>query len=189
MRAVRESVQATALAVVLPAVRWIRRRIGFRGGSLIFFGTVDVALAYGLTDIPAATARTPFYQVLVSVAPLSWWAVLWWATALVTIASAVRARDMPGFVASAAMLSLWSSLSLVTYWWHDSPRSWLLAALYGVLAAFVIMEAFRDDEAAHPAFSTRNLISRFGPPPEPPPPVSADPPSGTGEDQTQEGRA
>jgi hypothetical protein len=124
------------------AVGWLQRTLGRRGAALLFFGQLDLVVAWSLVD-PLSSAplkAAPTYRVLVAVAPLWAWALLWAAVGVVCLIQAWRRSDRLAF-GLAIMLKVAWALAMFAAWPLGAPRGWIGGEVWLTLAAFVAVLA------------------------------------------------
>lgn len=90
-----------------------RHIIGYRGDSLIFFGTLDLVYAWSLYS--ASRSPQPLTVLnawMATILPLPAWAMAWAVVGLVCLYHAFRHYDRFGFVAAISVKMLWGLLAL-----------------------------------------------------------------------------
>jgi hypothetical protein len=121
-----------------------RRRIGFRGASLLAFAYLDAVIGWMLLDPAnvALTRRARSYAALYAAAPPWAWAVLWLTVAATCIVQAfARRHDEAGFVGAIAVKAAWSLGMFASWVFYDAPRGWLGASVWAELAVLVAVLA------------------------------------------------
>jgi len=112
------------------------RRIGRRGGSLLFFALLDAVYAYSLF-VPAAEAkRGAVLQYVETVGPLWFWGVLWAVAGGCCLVSAFRIDDRIGFAAAITIKMIWGLLSFFGAF-ARVERAYVGAVIWLCLAGFV----------------------------------------------------
>lgn len=129
--------------------RFLHSSVGRRGAFLAAQGSLFVAYGYALvvTVGPRPPDERKVYTVVEMVAPLHWWAALWIATGLLSLAAAWcrRARFTRALAFSGLMglATLWATglgaADLVTG--VDDTNSWLAGLLFLALMASIAVVA------------------------------------------------
>lgn len=117
--------------------RTLKRRIGRRGASLLFFAFLDVAYAGSLAIPPKGPAMSPTLQFVASLAPLPAWATLWGAVGIVCLIGAFKRRDRIAFGAAMALKVLWGLTYAGGWLLANLDRAWVGAALWLALSGWV----------------------------------------------------
>ena len=124
-------------------LKWMRRRIGRRGATLLFLGLLNVST--GLNLLSSTNAQvTAFTRIL----PLSMWAALWLSSGIIALIQAFTYNDRLAFTFAAGMMSVWG-LTYVTAWALNLiDRGWLGGIIYIALAGWILIlsswpEAFK----------------------------------------------
>jgi hypothetical protein len=124
---------------MLAAAARERAKIGRRGYSLLVLGLFDELYALSIPD--ATTTHTATSKWLASVLPLDAWATVWAVTGVILIAGAFARRDQWAFAAAAMLNLLWSLVYLVGWIFHGVYRGWVSAAVWAILASWVLIIA------------------------------------------------
>jgi hypothetical protein len=122
--------------------RRLRRRVGFRGDTLLFFSVIDIC--YGLSMIfPGEGARRSAMAGYVGhILPLTVWGCIFLAVAAVCIWYALRLRDRVAFAASSVLKAVWGLVALLGWAVGDVERGWVSAAIWLVMSAWVTRVAY-----------------------------------------------
>lgn len=123
-------------------LRRLSRILGRRGAILLSYGVVWSLIGYGQLISPQADRRG--LKVLLDLMPLTVWAWCWIVAGLVAAVSAFlpQGLDWVGFLALPLIVFPWMLAYLVAWWPLGTfPRGWVAAAIYGALAAPVIVVA------------------------------------------------
>lgn len=104
----------------------LRRRIGHRGVSLLFFALVDFiygTILIAATPLPGSTldALTRNWP------PLPVWGVIWLTVGAICLAFAFVQQDAPGFVAAMFIKFSWCTANTLTF--MENRNVWALAAV------------------------------------------------------------
>jgi hypothetical protein len=120
--------------------RFFRYRVGRRGAALLVFAWLDAVIAYSLTDssVRAQTATLPVYRVIVSLAPLLTWAILWATVGAACFVSAFLKDDRWGFAAAISVKVVWAAGFAAAWVVYGADRAWIAAATWLVLALLVL---------------------------------------------------
>lgn len=113
------------------------RRIGRRGAALLFFALLDFTYCYYLLSPTETLRRSPSFQWLGEIMPLSWWAALWGGVGAVCLICVPRRRDGVAFAAAIALKVLWASVYLGGWFLAGLERAYISAAVWGAFAALV----------------------------------------------------
>lgn len=127
--------------MVAASARW-RRRLGWRGTSLLCCGLPWIGYGVGLMTTPRpglASAAT----VITSLMGLHCWGVVWVACGAAACVAAVlrTGRDMWGFAAAAAPPSVWSLAYLVAAASGQYSQAWASVPLLVVPVALLVVVA------------------------------------------------
>lgn len=119
--------------------RRIVRRIGRRGGSLLFLALVDFAYAGSLAAPAAENAQLSTTRFIAALLPLWVWALLWAVVGVVCLVGAFRVRDGWAFAAAMALKVLWSTTFLLGWAFAGLERGWIGGVIFAGFAAFAYM--------------------------------------------------
>jgi hypothetical protein len=117
----------------------LRDRIGRRGSSLLFLAWLDLIYGIGLLVADAAARATPTYAFIAKIAPLGWWAVVWFVVGAVCLAQAAAARDQFAFGLAVCLKITWGGMTLVGWLLHDVPRGYVSAAIWLAFGAWLFI--------------------------------------------------
>jgi hypothetical protein len=113
--------------------RRLRRRIGRRGASLLFFAFLDVVYAVAIATAPL----TPTYVFLATVLPLPVWAAMWAAVGAVCAAGAFTRGDKLAFACASWIKVGWACVHAAGWVLGDLPRGWVWVVIWLAVAGFV----------------------------------------------------
>ncbi len=108
--------------------------LGRRGCALGFFALLDFVYGFSLWDPPEPTA---LHTWLATVAPLKFWALLWFGVGAVCTAQAFRRNDKLAFGCAAALKVLWGTLCVIGAVTADLPRGYVSATIWLCAAAWI----------------------------------------------------
>lgn len=120
--------------------RRFRVRLGRRGVALLAFAYLDIIIGYSLLDpvVRQQTEAIPSYRVIVAIAPLLVWAVIWLVAGAACALTAFMPHDKWGFAATSGVMMVWA-FGIASAWIaYDAYRGWLAAATWFVLALLVL---------------------------------------------------
>lgn len=124
------------------AARRMRQALGRRGVILGALGTVWAL--YGYAQITTPLPDTSGIRVLLRLWPLPVWGALWIGAGVAAIVAAwlPPRLDAFGFLGLVLIVVPWT-LSYLLSWWPlgDNPRGWVGAAIWGAMAAAVLVVA------------------------------------------------
>lgn len=115
-------------------------RVGRRGLALLFFGMLDLAIAYGIftiDDYPLAVATS--YAGQAAIVPLNAWAWIWSITGAICVAQAFAKHDRAAFVLGAGVKMGWAGGFVIGFFFFDIQRAWLSMVIYLAFSGFVLM--------------------------------------------------
>lgn len=115
-------------------------RIGRRGAALLFFCLLDIVYGYSLLNPLPAERRAAAVRYIDSIAPLTFWGVLWFIAAALCGFFAFRLNDRIGFAAAVSIKMMWGLLFLGGAF-VGIERAYVSAALWLCLAAWVAIIA------------------------------------------------
>jgi hypothetical protein len=124
---------------VTSALGRLAARIGRRGAALLFFTGLDIVYCVGLLTVPHPL--TPFYAWMAEVMPLSAWALIWGAVAVVCLWYAFRIHDTAAFMCAVALKVGWGMLSFFGWAYGHVDRGWITAVVWLMFSAFVFLIA------------------------------------------------
>jgi len=137
---------------------WIKRHLGRRGSSLLFFCLIDLIIAWSLIN-PATTPllrRSLSYSYIVRYTffdhgPLWGWAGAWIIVGLICGVSAwLKERDAIAFALAIAMKIIWSGMFLAAWILMHAQGAWILGMTWAGFAAFVGIIAGWPEPIEHP---------------------------------------
>jgi hypothetical protein len=114
-----------------------RRRVGRRGLSLLFFGTLDLIYAFSLINPDRESRHGAFLTAIAGVAPLWVWATLWGTTGLICLWYACQRRDRVGFTAAIFLKVTWAMTCMSAWLFGGAERGYVAAAIWAAAAGFV----------------------------------------------------
>lgn len=123
------------------SLRAVGRRLSQRGAALLVLGAVDFIYAYGLAYVPPETASSPTYTFLAVLLPLPAWAGIWALVGAVCLVQAWSRRDRFAYTLATALKVGWALLHLVAWIFGVLPRGYVLAAIWLLGAALVMILA------------------------------------------------
>jgi hypothetical protein len=115
-------------------------RVGRRGLALLFFGALDLAIAFGIftiEDYPTAVAAA--YAGQAAMFPLTAWAWVWAVTGAICILQAFARHDRAAFVLGAGVKMGWAAGFVIGFFFFDLQRAWLSMIIYLAFSGFVLM--------------------------------------------------
>lgn len=118
-------------------IRWFQRRIGRRGGVLLFISTLDLIFAFSLIKLQNPVT----VKVYGDLVPLDAWAWVWIAAGVAAFSSAFVRFDAAGFTLSALILTFWGWLAVVGWINGTNPNGWVTASFFLVLDGLIIIPA------------------------------------------------
>ena len=121
--------------------RPLLRRIGRRGGFLLFLALLDMIYAYGLITPTARSAQNPTTVFLSSVLPLEAWAGLWGMVGALCLFYAFRQQDFPGYFAAMFLKVLWAGTFLMGWLFAGVERGYLSFAIWGAFGGVLALIA------------------------------------------------
>lgn len=119
-------------------VGWLARRVGRRGAALLFFGQLDLVIAWSLVDPVSAPLlrHAPAYRI-VNHLPLEAWAAVWALVGAACLVGAVfQWADRWAFTAAIGIKLLWG-LVMLAAWPLGASRGWLSGEVWLTFAGFV----------------------------------------------------
>lgn len=122
------------------ATRW-RPALGRRGTELLLFGLLELVYGWGIaTDPRYGVVRG--VGVLRSLAPMTWWGVLWMLCAAVALVLAIhppKLRDSWGFAALYVPTAFWGAGNAVGWIDGDFPQAYTSAATWLTLTLILVL--------------------------------------------------
>lgn len=112
----------------------LRRRIGRRGASLLFFALVYFVYATALVCAPPPPGGAGAF--LSTILPMGAWALPWAVSGLLCAVHAFTAEDRAGFTAASALSVGWSVLHLAGWALGEIPRGFVTAVVWLTFAAY-----------------------------------------------------
>lgn len=122
---------------------WLR--VGRRGVSLLFVGSLAMVLAASLIWIPPEMADSPSYRVLATLAPLSVWAAAWMAAWLISWVQAFMTQDRIAFAVTSAMWWLYGIAYIVGVFDGINPRGWVGGLIWLAFGAWINLISSWDE--------------------------------------------
>ena len=120
-------------------------RLGRRGSVLLILGTLD--LLYGISLLEQApVVFTPGHEPVI---PVTVWAWLWIASAIVCYTGAWRKHDRWHFAFSAAIKMGWAA-EFIHLWDLGVPRAWVSAVIWVALDLILLIVASWPDVPVTP---------------------------------------
>lgn len=113
------------MAALHAKMRWLWRRTGRRGISLLFVGLLAFVLALSLVSAPPAQLNQPAYQALNDAAPLPAWATAWFISGLLCWGQAFMPQDRIAFAVSTALWWSYGLAYIVGSFTGVNPRGWV----------------------------------------------------------------
>lgn len=117
----------------------IRRALGRRGASLLFFAFVDFIFATALYNPPRPLS--PTYTWPQQLMPLPVWAAVWAAVGTACVMFAFARRDLPGFIAAITIKIGWAVLLFTGWALGEVPRGYVIGGFFAAFAGFVVVIA------------------------------------------------
>jgi hypothetical protein len=123
--------------------RRVGRRVGNRGVFLTLFGGVYILIGYSYLNIPPSSRAAIRYSLYLAlkIAPLSVYAWAWIVAGAVAVWSGLFTFTSPrrpvGFTVAVVMPTIWALINFAAWVNGDSPRGWVSAAVFGLIAAAV----------------------------------------------------
>lgn len=111
-------------------MRALLRRIGRRGASLLFVGTLSWILAAALFFAPPHMTTSPGYLVLSDLAPLDLWAFCWTVSACLSWIQAFMIQDRLAFAVATAMWWAYGIAYMFGSITGHNPRGWVGGLLW-----------------------------------------------------------
>jgi PAS domain S-box-containing protein len=130
-----------ALSNVYDLVRRISRRIGNRGYSLMFVGSLSLIISQSLGDADRLVRASPVYKALSEIMPLSAWAVMWGIVGVVCIIQAFMRVDRVAFALAAAAMWAWGLVYAYVWIKDDLPRGYYGAAIWIAFGGWLMLIA------------------------------------------------
>lgn len=137
-------------------------RVGRRGVSLLFIGSLGLVLAASLTWIPPEQAANPAYLMLAQLAPLTLWAAAWLLSGLLCWVQAFMIQDRIAYALASAMWWLYGLAYLVGTATGINPRGWVGGLIWLAFGAWVNLIATWDETTDVVAARARVEVQRKG---------------------------
>jgi hypothetical protein len=115
----------------------LRRRVGHRGASLLFFGLLDLVYCYSLLFPPPRDRWSASLVFLNGTAPLWVWGIAWGAVGVLCACRAFRRRDAAAFAAAICIKVLWAITSAAAWLVGGVDRGYVNAAVWLAFGGFV----------------------------------------------------
>ena len=115
--------------------------VGKRGRVLLFFGALDLVIAYSLASPDAETRRGAYFTWLTAIAPTWIWATAWAAVGAVCIWQAFCRHDGGAFAAAIALKVFWAVACIGAWLFGGFERGYVSAAIWLGLAYLVSVVA------------------------------------------------
>lgn len=115
--------------------RWTRA-LGRRGATLLFFGLLDITIAWSLMTTP------PNLSAFLVLPPRTWaagWAIV--GGVCLCLAWMRPPRDALAFALGAAIKFLWGTAYMYAYFTHGLYRGWVSALIWWLFAVHVLITA------------------------------------------------
>ncbi|MGW2908670.1 hypothetical protein ACWC91_40765 [Streptomyces sp. NPDC001204] len=130
------------------AVRRLRKQLGRRGAVLLCKGVM--ASGYGAGQVFEPTGDRHGLALLLKLRPLEFWGWTWLLAGAIALVCAwlPPRRDWPGFLAVWMVATPWAMAYLLSWWpLQESPRGWVVAALFGAFGAVCLVVIGWDEPA------------------------------------------
>lgn len=116
--------------------RRLARRVGRRGGFLLFLALLDALYGYGLLSAPVPGVGGYGFGL-----PITVWAAGWFtaAAACVLCSPLALPRDRGGFIASAVMNAAWACEWAHLWLVQGYPHGWVSLVVWATFAGVVVM--------------------------------------------------
>lgn len=121
--------------------RRLRRRVGFRGATLIWFALIDALYGLSLATQPPPAERSDVVQWATTFIPLQAWTGLFLATSATCIVYAFRRRDRIAFMAASGTHGILGATMLAGWALGVAERGWSSAAIWLGMAGWVTLIA------------------------------------------------
>jgi hypothetical protein len=121
-------------------IRGLIRKVGRRGATLLFLGSLDGIYSFSLLNPPHDPTANPTLAFLATIAPLWAWAILWGAVGLICLIGAFSTRDRFAFAAAIGIKVLFG-LTFALAAFAGLERAYVSAAVWLAFAAFIAVIA------------------------------------------------
>lgn len=125
----------------MPTVYKFARLLGRRGASLLWFGALDVIIAFSLFYPSMSPEAQRIYHYVYVTGGTSLWGFLWLLVALLCFSQAFMKKDRLAFTAAIGIKIAWSTLFFAAWLIDGASRAWYLAVIFLSLAGFVFIIA------------------------------------------------
>lgn len=118
------------MAGVQATARWLWRRVGRRGVSLLFVGLLAAVLTVSLLLTGPQQVTQPAFQALADVAPLGLWAACWGISGALCWVQAFVSQDRIAFAVATAMWWSYGLAYIIGALSGVNPRGWVGGLLW-----------------------------------------------------------
>lgn len=108
----------------------IARRVGHRGGYLLFIALLDILFALSLASPPPEVRGSPAFRYIATVLPLPIWAAIWLAVGIICLIQTFTRSDRLAFGLASGLKLLWGSVYLGGWLLAGVARGWVGAAIW-----------------------------------------------------------
>lgn len=113
------------------------RRVGRRGGCLLFFAFLDLVYGSSLARPPRGTLSDPTFHYINSIMPLDIWATIWIIAGLLCLVVAFIRLDAIAFATEIFLKIVWGVMTGLAWVTADAPRGYISAAVWLAFAGFI----------------------------------------------------
>jgi hypothetical protein len=118
-------------------LRRLAVRLGRRGASLLFLGSLSMILAASLLLASPQQATIASYRMLATIAPLAVWGISWLISGLICWTQAFMLQDRIAFALTTAMWWLYGLAHITGIFTGVNPRGWVGGLLWIAFGGWV----------------------------------------------------